>query len=292
MGKIRIKTLGDDTLEKKQKHEAKNRAEVKRAEKKTDEKSATTETQKENETQNNSRVSDKFSASVVVEKPSGSETKQKSKYEVKAPKHQHSRKYQIALKTVDKTKNYALNEALMLLTQLKRAHFDESVEIHLNTIESGISGNVILPHGTGKKIRVVIVNQSQDPKAIEELIKKVESGMIDFDVLLATPDSMPRIARIARFLGPRGLMPNPKNGTVTQKPQDIAKNYENGRINFKTEAKFPLLHLTVGKISFGETKLSENIKAAIEAIQIKNIRSITLKSTMSPAIKLATSDFS
>ena len=97
---------------------------------------------------------------------------------------------------------------------------------------------------------------------------------------------MPKLARVARVLGPKGLMPNPKNGTVTPKPEEAAKKFEGGQMNFKTEAKFPLLHLSVGKLSFGEQKLAENIKAAIAAVNSKKIKNVTLKSTMSPGLKL------
>ncbi len=117
-------------------------------------------------------------------------------------------------------------------------------------------------------------------------MKKVETGKIDFDILIAAPDAMPKLARVARFLGPRGLMPNPKNGTVTPKPQEVAKKFEAGQINFKTEAKSPILHLSVGKVSFGNKKLADNIQAALTAVQPKNIKNITLKSTMSPGIKI------
>ena len=99
---------------------------------------------------------------------------------------------------------------------------------------------------------------------------------------------MPKLARVAKFLGPRGLMPNPKNGTISPKPQEVAKKYEGGQVNFKTESKFPLLHLSVGKVSFGGDKLAENIKVALQSVQVKNIRSATLKSTMSPGIKIDT----
>jgi large subunit ribosomal protein L1 len=117
-------------------------------------------------------------------------------------------------------------------------------------------------------------------------VKKIETGTIDFDVLLATPDAMPKLARVARILGPRGLMPNPKSGTVTTKPEEVAKKFQGGQINFKTEAKFPILHMIVGKLSFGEAKLSENIKTAIAAVETRNIRNVTIKSTMSPGMKL------
>jgi large subunit ribosomal protein L1 len=145
---------------------------------------------------------------------------------------------------------------------------------------------MVLPHGTGKETRVVIANNAADPKHVDELVAAIEAGQISFDVLVATPDTMPKLARVARVLGPRGLMPNPKNGTVTPKPDEVAKKFAGGQINFKTEAKFPLLHLAVGKLSFGEKKLSENIKTALDAIQVKQIKTVTLKSTMSPGIKL------
>lgn len=270
MGKIRVKTLGDEKLEKKQNEEARRRAEAKRAEKKEDVPQEEVSTSvKEKQTDTRQKVHNKpVKKDNVVGK--------------------RSTKYLTASQKVDKNKIYSLEEALELLPLLKLTKFDETVELHMNTTEKGLSGNVTLPHGTGKQVRVVIANQSEDPKAVEELVKKVESGVIDFDVLLATPDSMPKLAKIARFLGPRGLMPNPKNGTVTPKPEQAAKKFEGGQINFKTEAKFPILHMSVGKLSFGGQKLTENILVAVEAIQKKNIKTVTLKSTMSPGLKIDT----
>jgi large subunit ribosomal protein L1 len=194
--------------------------------------------------------------------------------------------YQKAASLLDKNKKYKLVDALPLLEKMKRAKFDETVELHINTNEKGISGNFTLPHGTGKQMRVVIANATADPKQVDDLIKSIEAGKIDFDVLVATPDTMPKLAKVARVLGPKGLMPNPKNGTVTPKPEEVAKKFAGGQINFKTEAKFPVMHLAVGKISFGDKKLTENIATAIQAVKTKNIKNITLKSTMSPAIKL------
>ncbi len=271
MGKIRIKSIGDEEKEKKQEEEARKRAEAKRAEKKDID-----NTESKSESKDNSPTEVSLDA-----KP-----KTKSKYASKHTKSKRSVTYQKKVTLIDKSKEYSLTEALTLLSKLGLAKYDETVELHINTVEKGISGNVTLPHGSGKKTRVVLVNYTEDPKTLEDLIKKIESGVIDFDILIATPDSMPKLARVARILGPKGLMPNPKNGTVTTKPQEIAKQYEGGQVNFKTEAKFPLLHMIVGKVSFGESKLSENIKTALNAVQVKNIRNITLKSTMSPGIKL------
>ena len=124
---------------------------------------------------------------------------------------------------------------MAILPKLQRAKFDETVELHINTKENGISGNVILPHGTGREIRIAIANAAIDEKGVEELVKKIDSGGIDFDILIATPDSMPKLARVKKILGPRGLMPNPKNGTVSSKPDEVAKKFQGGQINFKTD---------------------------------------------------------
>lgn len=283
MGKIRIKTIGDEESEKKQKEEARKRAEAKRIE---------TERAKARDVESAEKPSDKQKKDTTIStdipapatkarKPGVNQRLDQQKSALK-----HSSKYNAVAKKVDKNKKYPLKEALELLPQLKMAKFDETVELHINTTDKGVSGSITLPHGTGKKTRVTIANQSEDPKAVEELVKKIEAGDIDFDILIATPDSMPKLAKVARILGPRGLMPNPKNGTVTPKPQEAAKKYEGGQMNFKTESKFPLLHMVVGKSSFTGKQLEENIKTAVQAVQSKNIKTATLKSTMSPGIHL------
>jgi large subunit ribosomal protein L1 len=165
-----------------------------------------------------------------------------------------------------------------MLEKLKRSKFDETVELHINTIETGVSGNTTLPHGTGKQIRVAIAD--------DDLLAKVAAGKIDFDVLLANPTMMPKLARVAKILGPRGLMPNPKNATLVKDPEKAIEAFKKGQMNFKTEAKAPIMHLTVGKMSFGSKKLSENIETLIDAIKKEKIRNVTLKSTMSPGIKI------
>ncbi len=280
MGKIRVKSFGDEEQEQKDKLRADKKAEAKKAgmEAAAKAKAAAGETPELTVAANAGETAEES-------KP------EKGKGYVKATvtkKLKHSKEYIKVASLVDKNKKYALNEALEMLAKLQRAKFDETVELHINTHEKGVSGAVTLPHGTGKETKVVIANISEDAKGVEDLIKAIEAGNMDFDVLVATPDSMPKLARVARVLGPRGLMPNPKNGTVTTKPDEVAKKFAGGQINFKTEAKFPLMHLAVGKVSFGDKKLADNIKTAITAIKTKNIKSITLKSTMSPGLRLET----
>ena len=145
--------------------------------------------------------------------------------------------------------------------------------------EKGISGQVTLPHGTGKKLRIVVADDA--------VIEEIESGKINFDVLVAKPEQMPKLAKVARVLGPRGLMPNPKNGTVTPNPDEVIAKLSAGQMSYKTEAKDPIMHLSVGKISFEEKKIEENLKTLFESIGTSKITQAVLKSTMSPSIKLA-----
>jgi large subunit ribosomal protein L1 len=299
MGKIRVKTIGIEEDEKDQKKKAKERAEAKRIEaakklgqetkKEAAERQAIDvkyEVQEETNETNEVKADDKSDEKDgEVKKTEKKESKYKAKTSRKTKPH--SAAYAKVADLVDKSKKYTLSEALEILPKLKRTKFDETVELHINTNEKSVSGSITLPHGTGKQTKVAIADQTQDPKKVEDLIKKITAGQIDFDILIATPDTMPKLAVVARFLGPRGLMPNPKNGTIHPKPTDAAKKFEGGQINFKTEAKAPIIHLTVGKVSFGEKQLQENIKTVLTAVQNKNIKNVTLKSTMSPGIKLA-----
>lgn len=268
MGKIRVKTLGDEALEKEQKKEAKKRQEAK----KTQEVKAEEQTPAPSiETVEEKAVKTETKEEIKEEKP-------KKKEFVKTTDRTRSKNYQTVAKLVDKSKEYNLTDALSLLEKLKTAKFDETVELHINTTETGINGTLDLPHGTGKKVRVAIAD--------EALISEIEKGKIDFDILLAVPQMMPRLAKVAKVLGPRGLMPNPKNGTITQNPQEVAKKFEGGQVRFKTETKSPIIHLSVGKLSFGEKKLSENINTVLKALPIGKVKNATLKSTMSPGIKI------
>ncbi|HSW88172.1 MAG TPA: 50S ribosomal protein L1 [Candidatus Saccharimonadales bacterium] len=260
MGKVRINTIGDESAEQKQKVKAAAKKEAKAVEAEVKEEKKETVVKPTVETQ--------YVASLQQKKD------------------KRSKKYKEVAMLVDKTKTYSLAEALEVLPKLHLAKFDESVELHINTHTTGISGSITLPHGTGKQTRVAILAPAKDQAAADALLKEIESGTINFDVLIATPDAMPKLAKVARILGPRGLMPNPKNGTVTPKPEEAAQKFAGGQINFKTESKAPVIHLTVGKLSFTPAQLMENIKVAVSAVQTKNIKNITLKSTMSPGLKV------
>jgi large subunit ribosomal protein L1 len=273
MGKIKVRTLGDEGLENKQKEISKQKAHEKKLVKggKGGERIVSVGPSEEE------LAKIKLPAENTEEKPEVKTTKAK-KASKKAKKAPHSKSYQKVMATLDRSKKYKLTDALGMLEKLKRSKFDETVELHINTIEMGVSGNITLPHGTGKEIKVAIAD--------DDLLSKVAQGKIDFDILLAKPEMMPKLARVAKILGPKGLMPNPKNATLVKDPEKAALEFKKGQINFRTELKAPIMHLIVGKMSFGAQKLSENIQALIEAIKKDKIRNATLKSTMSPGIKL------
>ena len=284
MGKIKVRTLGDESLENKQKEKSKKKAKEKKLVKGG----------KGGERIVSVGPSEEELAKVVIvseanqsqiDKPK-SEKRQAKSDKRKTKERSRSKSYQTVAKIVDRSKKYNLTEALNILEKLKRSKFDETVELHINTIEAGLSGNITFPHGTGKIFRVAIADPSASSGQVDDLLKKIEQGIIEFDVLLATPAAMPKLAKVAKILGPKGLMPNPKNATLVKDPQKAAQNFKKGQMSFKTELKAPVMHITIGKMSFGPKKLSENIQALIDAVNKEKIRNVTLKSTMSPGIKL------
>ncbi|MBI4067020.1 50S ribosomal protein L1 [Candidatus Gottesmanbacteria bacterium] len=193
-------------------------------------------------------------------------------------KRVRSKAYQAALIKIDPKKIYTLDEALKLLREISLTKFDASVEVHINTKDKGMRGTVAYPHGTGKQLRIRIAD--------EELITKIEQGKIDFDILISHPSLMPKLAKVARILGPKGLMPNPKNNTISTEPEKAAAKFQKGEVGWKTEPDFPIIHQVIGKLSFKDKQLEENYQALVKSISDSKIVSITLKSTMSPGIKV------
>lgn len=272
MGKIKVKTLGGE-LEEQEKKEQKKKSEEKKLAKVQGSGGQRVPVVGPSE-EELAKLEEK-PAEQAKEEPK--EEKKSKKEKFAKPKHKRSKKYQDLHLTVGKNP-VSVSEALSLLEKLQRKTFDETVELHFNTKDPKISAQTSLPHGTGKTLKVAI--------ATDALIEEVEKGKVDFDILLATPSMMPKLAKVAKVLGPKGLMPNPKNGTITNNPEESAKKYEGGLTFIKTETKAPIIHIAVGKVSFGTKKLEENIEAVISAVKKENIDKAILKSTMSPAIRL------
>ena len=227
------------------------------------------------------------------------------------------KKYLEALKLVDKNKRYSLEEAIDLLKEMEKIlkrNFDETVELamRLNVdpryADQMVRGSVVLPHGLGKPIRVVVFAEGEDAKRAEEagadyvggddLINKIlKEEWTDFDVAIATPEMMPKVAKLGKILGPHGLMPSPKTGTVTKNLEQAIKEAKKGRVEFKVD-KAGNVHMPVGKISFEKEKLLDNLRAAIDAVlrakppgaKGQYIKSIAVSLTMSPSVKIDVND--
>ena len=193
--------------------------------------------------------------------------------------HVRSAKYRQALTRIDRTKIYPLDEAIKLLKQVSLAKFDASVETHLNLTSSNLKIKVAFPHSTGRKLRVAIAD--------DKLLEQIQAGHIDFDLLLATPAMMPQVAKVAKILGPKGLMPSPKAGTVTADPAKKQAELAGGSRLISGEPKNPLMHVVVGKLSMSDQDLTSNISALVSAVTPKYITKLTLASTMSPGIKVS-----
>ncbi|TCK93400.1 LSU ribosomal protein L1P [Natranaerovirga hydrolytica] len=220
------------------------------------------------------------------------------------------KRYQEVSKLVDRTKLYDASEAIELVEKVSKAKFDETVEAHIKLgvdsrhADQQVRGAVVLPHGTGKSVRVLVFAKGDKQKeaeqagadfvGAEDLIPKIQNdGWLDFDVVVATPDMMAVVGRLGRVLGPKGLMPNPKAGTVTM---DIAKAVEDikaGKIEYRLD-KSNIIHVPIGKVSFGKEKLSDNfhtlmneiIKARPSAAKGQYLRSVAITTTMGPGIKI------
>jgi len=181
---------------------------------------------------------------------------------------------------VDPQKKYELKEAVKLLKSTNITKFVSTVTLHLNLVTKDTPTRVELtfPFVAGATKRVAIVT--------DELLKDIEKGKLEFDILVTSPAFMPKLAKYAKVLGPKGLMPSPKAGTVTSDPEKKAKEFAGGKTMVKAEAKFPLMHVTVGKIDQKEEELIANIQALLDGVKLKNVTKATLASTMSPGIKL------
>jgi large subunit ribosomal protein L1 len=227
----------------------------------------------------------------------------------------HGKKYIESKKLVDKTRLYDLEEGCALCIDMAKAKFDETVELHVRLgvdsrhADQQVRGAVVLPHGTGKNVKVLAIVKGDNEKAAleagadlvgaEEMVAKIQNeGFMDFDVLITSPDMMGLVGRLGRVLGPRGLMPNPKAGTVTTNIAQAVKEAKAGKIEYRLD-KANIIHVPVGKASFGTEKLSEIISTVMDAVvkakpaaaKGQYIRSVSIATTMGPGVKLNNAKF-
>ena len=225
------------------------------------------------------------------------------------------KKYQESMKLIDKQRLYDSDEALSLATQTAKAKFDETVEVHVKLgvdsrhADQQVRGAIVLPHGTGKNIRVLVFakgDKAAEAEAAgaefvgaEDMVDKIRNeNFFDYDVVVATPDMMGLVGRLGKILGPKGLMPNPKAGTVSMNVGDAVREIKAGKIEYRLD-KANIIHVPVGKVSFTEEQLGENIDTLMGAIvkakpssaKGQYLRSVTLAATMGPGVKLNPNQF-
>jgi large subunit ribosomal protein L1 len=223
------------------------------------------------------------------------------------------KKLREASKLVDKTKDYSLLEALDVVAKTATTSFDSTVELHVNLsvdpkhADQNVRDNLVLPHGTGRTVRVAVFADADlhaaakkagaDVVGSDDFLQQLDKELINFDILIATPSNMAKLGKYARLLGPKGLMPNPKSGTVTLEVEKAVSQAKAGRVEYRVDTS-GIVHLGVGKVSFGTDKLTDNIKAVFASIKgvkpasIKGgyVKAIHLSTTMGPSIKVAISE--
>ena len=226
-----------------------------------------------------------------------------------------SKRHVANLEKIEKNKLYSVEEAVKLVKETSNSKFDATVEVAMNLnldvkkVDQQLRGAVVLPYGTGKSKRILVLTKGEGAKAARELgadyvgdvdmITKIEKeNWFDFDVIIATPDMMPMLGKIGKLLGPKGLMPNPKTGTVTNDVAKAVEETKKGKVNYRTDS-FGNVHGIVGKVSFDDDKLVENLKVFVEAIMkvkpstVKGtyVKNISISSTMGPGIKVDLNSF-
>jgi large subunit ribosomal protein L1 len=226
-----------------------------------------------------------------------------------------SKRVEAVRATVDRNKAYVMTEALSLAKQNATAKFDESIDVSVNLgidakkSDQLVRGSVVLPKGTGKTVRVAVFAQAEkaqeatdagaDIVGFDDLAEKIKGGAIDFDVAIATPDAMRVVGQLGQILGPRGLMPNPKVGTVTPNVAEAVKNAKAGQVQYRTD-KAGIIHCSIGRASFTEDALAENLKALIDALNKAKptsskgvyLKKISVSSTMGPGLRVDQSSLS
>lgn len=258
MGKIRTRFIGIEEVEEKEKKIQKEKSKEKK--------------------QLKGKIKVAEPKQIDDNKPIEEKEKKEDENAVKTIKAKTRGKNYLMAKNQIKTTPLSLKEAIELLKKIKFTKFDEAVELHIKVSANSIKGDVQMPNSIGKEVRVQIVD--------ENTISQIEKGKIDFDVLISHPSFMPKIIKFAKILGPKGLMPNPKAGTVSDKPEEIAKKFKKGVLKWKSEIKQPLIHQQIAKLSNETKAIEENAKALLNSIGKNKIIDVYITSSMTPSIKI------
>jgi large subunit ribosomal protein L1 len=194
------------------------------------------------------------------------------------PLRNRGKKYREMAKLVDKSKLYSLEEAVELAQKTSMSKFDGAIELHIKVKAEGVRGTVVLPHGTGKTKKVAVADDAT--------LEALAAGKMDFDILLATPAQMPKLAKFAKVLGPKGLMPSPKAGTVTDDIEKVSSEIGGGRVEYRVD-KNGVIHLSVGRVSFKKEQLVENIQTILALLTSAKVQTISVSATMGMGVRVA-----
>lgn len=220
-----------------------------------------------------------------------SENKPKKAKKPGKQKKYRSKKYKDTVATLDRSKAFNLNDSIEEVKKLSYSKFPGTLEIHINTNQSGIRGLVSLPFSSGKKITILAFGKDAEKSGAdivgdESKIEEISKGKINFDLVVTTAEWMPKLAKIAKNLGPRGLMPSPKNGTITDDLKKAIEGFQAGKTEYKSESKAKLMHLGIGKLSQPTEELASNLKVLLSTIGKTKIKKIALSPTMGPSVKV------
>ena len=224
-------------------------------------------------------------------RPEREVSKEKTKPQKPGKAKPRSKKYQEAVKDLDRNKVYPLNEAVELTKKLSYSKFTGALEAHINTVSTGIRGLVSLPFVSGKKLQILAFGKGAessgaDVVGTDAIIEEINKGKVNFDLIITTAEWMPKLAKVARILGPKDLMPNPKAGTITDDLKKAVAGFQAGKTEYKTEQKAPVIHLPLGKLNQPTEQLQANIKTLLQNLGKTRVKKVTLSPTMGPSVKI------
>lgn len=283
MGRPKIRII-DDSIE-----EVKEKPVKKAAEKAVEAKEP--EVSVENEVSENKAGMDDSAIKSQSEEKVKTESSKAKKAQKPGKAKPRSKKYQELVKDLDKSKTYPISEAVDMAKKMSYSKFNATIEAHINTAQTGIRGLVSLPYAKGATLRILCFGPS-NPQiegvvfGSESTIEELNKGKIDFDLIITTPEWMPKLAKVARILGPRGLMPNPKNGTITDDLKKAVEGFQAGKTEYKTESKAPVIHIAMGKVDQPTEEIVANIKTLLQTLGKSKYKKVTLSPTMGPSVKL------
>ncbi|MBI2021382.1 50S ribosomal protein L1 [Candidatus Daviesbacteria bacterium] len=303
MGKTKIKTIDDSVAAEEPKKKAPKKVlatnierdqALKKAKSESDKAVGAVELTKDQEVQIED-TQQKVGGS-VTQAPSATKTaSEKPKQKKQGQPRKRSKKYQKTVEEFERGKHYSIPEAVELSKKLSYSKFTGSLEIHINTQTTGLRGLVSLPYSEGKKLRILAFGKDAqesgaDIVGTDETLEEISKGKIDFDMVITTPLWMSKLAKVAKVLGPKGLMPNPKNGTITSPSADGLKkaveNFQGGKTEYKSEPKAPIIHLALGKLNQPSEELTANVKTLLITLGKSRIKKVTLSPTLGPGVKV------